>query len=111
MWKVKYTRAKESDISGSLLLTLLWPIPEATAIWCAPGEREKSKYWCEICIGCLNAVANTFFLGVAIVTCMGRGTTIWGKLFLLDGAGVGGAGVAIGLGASVWLTVTGIMKS
>ena len=33
------------------------------------------------------------------------------RLFLLDGAGVGGNGVCEGVGAPVWLIVTGMMKS
>ena len=56
-------------------------------------------------------MATTFLLGVVMETWMGLGLTMCGTLFLLEGAGVGGKGVGEGVGAPVWLMVTGIMKS
>ena len=48
--------------------------------------------------------------GVATVTTTGLGAMIcW--MLLEEGAGVGGAGVESGVGASVWLMLTGMMKS
>ena len=56
-------------------------------------------------------MAITCFLGVTTVKGMGLGLMICCRLFLLEGAGVGGKGVGAGEGAPVWLMTTGSWKS
>jgi len=57
-----------------------------------------------------NAQADTY-LGVAIETCIGLGLMILWIVFLLLGAGVGGIGVWVGVGAPTALIDTGNTKS
>ena len=73
--------------------------------------NENSILFEERVSGCLRAVAITCLLGVATENGCGRGFIICCKLFLLDGAGVGGNGVGAGVGAPSMLTIHGITKS
>lgn len=93
------------------IITFVTPSPvEAEGSSNVDGS-ENSILLEEILSGCRKAVAITCLLGVATVNGCGRGLIMCCKLFLLDGAGVGGKGVGAGVGAPSMLTTDGITKS
>lgn len=82
-------------------ITLVTPMPVDAVGSSNVDGRENSILLFDSWRGCLNAVAITCLRGVATCGGCGRGLMICCRLFLLEGAGVGGKGVGAGDGAPI----------
>lgn len=95
------------SIDAGITLTFISPQPEVLSMM--EDDKVKLMWLSEICRGCRSAVASICLRGVANPA--GWELMGWWKVFFTLGIVVGGEGVADGVGALMWLMITGIKKS